>query len=298
MHNKLIAMAFGLIGTIVFHISKGMQQHGIEILKHISHILLKKTKPGTLYLKKKTIIYTSGVFLNNTVGIWIILANRFAPASYYTSMYGVGLIALMIYSSKILKDDLNRSEYIGSALVVIGTLVLGIEGVFRKNVIPSAINEMTVVYLTIIFFAVSIGMLLFVFNRKSSLHIGIAFGIITGGCASLDPIYKYIGQSLGGSSRFLPHTTVGIIFFIISFIFTTGAFLMTQYAFSKHAQATVLVSIQNCIYVILPIIIQAIALNGFIVTVFTIFGMIMVTSGIIIMRFYMPARNKQSFVSS
>ncbi|MBN2018477.1 MAG: hypothetical protein JW794_10175 [Candidatus Cloacimonetes bacterium] len=226
------------------------------------------------------------------------MSNRFAPASYYTSMYGLGLIALLLYSSKILKEDLDRNEYLGSALIVIGTLILGIEGIFRKNADLIVINEMVIVYITLIFFIVTVGMLLFVFDRKSPIQVGIAFGIITGGCASLDPIYKYIGQSLGGSSSFLPHTPTGTIFFVVSFFFTTGAFFMTQYAFSKHARATVLVSIQNCIYVIFPILIQAVALRGFQITVFTILGMILVTIGILLMRLFSKNNKQNTYISS
>ena len=286
MQHELIAMFFGVVGTVIFHISKGMQQQGIEILHHIKHKLFRKHDYSILHLKTKTIIYAAGVFLNNTIGIWIILANRFAPPSYYTSMYGLGLIALLVYSSTILHEKLKKNEYVGAVMIVLGTIILGLEGLFRKDVDMTDINAKVIIFITIIFISFSLFLYCFIFDRKSPLQTGILFGIITGWCASLDQIYKSIGQSLGGSPGFLPSTPTGIFFFIISFCFTTSAFFMTQYAFAKRARAAVLVPIQNSIYVIFPIVIQALSLKGFRITVYTILGMFVITSGIFFMQIF------------
>lgn len=283
MWNKLIAMCFGIVGSVLFHISKCMQQHGIDIIRRLFR---KKTASEILHVKKKTLIYSLGVFLNNTIGVLIILANRYAPASYYTSMFGFGLITLMFYSARILHEEIDKEEYFGSALVVIGTLTLGIDGIFRPELNMALIDLKPVVYITITFFLITSFLIFCVFDKRSPLQTGIGFGIITGGCASLDPIYKSIGQTFGGTPGFLPDTSIGTVFFIVSFVFTTGAFFMTQYAFAKSARAAVLVSVQNCVYVIFPIFIQAVALPGFRFRIFTILGLISVSAGIFFMQFY------------
>ena len=42
---------------------------------------------------------------------------------YFTSMFGIGLIALMIYSSRILKEKISKMEYIGAAILIIGAII-------------------------------------------------------------------------------------------------------------------------------------------------------------------------------
>jgi drug/metabolite transporter (DMT)-like permease len=51
----------------------------------------------------------------------------------YTSMFGIGLVALLVYSSTIMKEAITRLEVIGALLIVLGTLTIGSEGIFAPS---------------------------------------------------------------------------------------------------------------------------------------------------------------------
>ena len=42
-------------------------------------------------------IYALGIAMNIITPLWVIVANRFAPTVYYKLLYGLDLIALLLY---------------------------------------------------------------------------------------------------------------------------------------------------------------------------------------------------------
>jgi uncharacterized membrane protein len=107
----------------------------------------------------------------------------------------------------------------------------------------------------------------------------------------LDPIFKATGQSSGGQTTLLPSTPAGWVIFLLSFLCGFFAFTFTQWGFARKAQASVLVPCYNSLYVVFPIIIQMIALPGFITTGYTFVGVIMIVIGIVLMQIFKKATN-------
>jgi hypothetical protein len=280
----LISIIFGIISTIVLHIAKSMERQGIEIFDQIRSKVKNENLSDELKGKKKPIIYTIGLILNNTVFIYAMVANMFGEAPYYTSMFGIGLIALMLYSTKVLKESIKKIEYIGAIVLVTGTLFLGIESIYRPDY-AEPIN-LTIAFTCIFIFMGLAAILCTIAYRKNIIaFVGIVFGLFAGGFGGLDPVLKAIGQSEGGSEGgFLPSTPVGWLIFLISFIAGTAAFILTQWGFAKKAPASVLVPCYNSLYVILPILLYALALPGFAVTPITIIGVALTIVGIVLMQ--------------
>ena len=112
MKEPIFALIFGIIGTVLFHVGKSMQKQGIGFLS----IIRKKISgnDAAQKLSKSDIrhgfLYLTGIILNNTLAFWIMLANLFAPSSYFSSMFGIGIIALMIYSRSILQEAITRNK--------------------------------------------------------------------------------------------------------------------------------------------------------------------------------------------
>jgi len=288
MSNSIIAILLGIIGTMLYHISKGMQRQGIEIIDRFRDKITGKTIPGTSYSEKNrrnNIIYITGVIMNNSLTVFIILANRYAPTSYFTSMFGIGLVALMFYSARILHEPIKGIEYFGSAVLITGTVVLGIEGIGRPCLDVSMINIKAVWVIVGIFLPSIIVCMYFAYRSGRPYVIGIVFGLFTGGVASLDPIFKGIGQNLG-SAGFFPSSGMGWLIFSISFIFATAAFTVAQWGFYKKAQTSVLIPSFNSMYVTMPIIIQGFALPDFKITYITGAGLILVVTGIFLMQVF------------
>jgi len=118
-------------------------------------------------------------------------------------------------------------------------------------------------------------------QRRGSLF-GAALGIFTGGLACLEPVYKGIGQSMGGIPGFLPSVSGGWIFFIVSFGFGFLAFMATQFGFARGVRASVLVPMHNSVFVALPILLQSLALPGFRFTPAAAVGLILVGGGTVV----------------
>ena len=84
-----IAMLIGIAGTSVIHSSKGVMKLGMQRLQHAKAVGGPK--------RAASAIYTAGMLANFTTPFWVMFANLFAPTVFYTSMYGLGLISLLLF---------------------------------------------------------------------------------------------------------------------------------------------------------------------------------------------------------
>ena len=285
MSNSAIALAYGIIGSVLFNVSKGMQRQSIDALS----FFFPKNANGQREAQpprsaKKMALYATGFVLNNSLGFFAILANRHAPSSYYTSMFGVGIIALMLYSGFVLKEPIHPLQYAGAVVLTLGTLLLGYDGIVRENVNMGQINLPAAGIVIAASFLVGFALLLYAHRAGSLLVVGVIYGLLIGFTASLDPVLKGIGQNLGGGGRYLPKLSLGWFIFFSSFLFTTLSFVASQWIFSRGVRASVLVPSQNFAYIVFPIFIQAVSLPGFHLTGWTISGLLIIVLGIVIMQ--------------
>ena len=97
----IIGLFLGLLNTCQLHLAKAMERHGIEIFSRDKSFKEKGKKP---------LIYIIGLILNNTLFMYAFIALSFASASVFNSVFGVGLIVLMLYSHFILKEEIKTPE--------------------------------------------------------------------------------------------------------------------------------------------------------------------------------------------
>ncbi|MCF7815333.1 MAG: hypothetical protein K9N09_12220 [Candidatus Cloacimonetes bacterium] len=283
MTNYLIAMLLGLIFSITFHISRGMQQQGIKTLTFIKD-KLKGHQPSFSWKECKPNIYIFGIILSNSGIIWVILAGKFAPASYFTSMYGLGLIVMLWYSNKILKERIDKWEYLGAAILIIGTVLIGIDGIFQPKLNYAEIDLQTIWWFVGIFTTLSLFALILIRNHRNLVLKSIIFGIFTGGTVSFDPIFKGIGQHLHHNSSYFPVSSMGWTVFLLSLVFTTAAFWITQWGFSKNVRAALLIPMHNSIFIVFPIFVQLLALPGYKITYLSLVGIVLILAGNLVMK--------------
>jgi drug/metabolite transporter (DMT)-like permease len=317
--SVVYALLLGVLSTVLLHLSKAMERQGIEIFDQL-RAKIKKNKESDdesdklLSEKpsennsnnsnnsnseanesaesnkleepdvKKPVIYIVGLIINNLTPLWMMLANLYAPPSYFTSMFGLGLIVLMLYSSKILKEKIEKIEYIGAFILIVGTIILGVESILQPELDMSQIDTSKVWLIVGIWLIVGVLLVIFAYKSGNTLIIGVIFGLFAGGSGCFDPIFKSMGQTLGGTVGLFPSTGMGWFIFICSFAFGICAFGFTQWGFAKKAKASTLVPAYNSLYVIFPIIVLYIALPGFQITYVTIIGLILVVIGIVLMQ--------------
>ncbi|MBN2199849.1 MAG: hypothetical protein JW747_08390 [Candidatus Aminicenantes bacterium] len=289
MSGHVAAMAYGVLGTVLYHVSKGMQRQGIEA---VSWIFFTRKKAGAAVRprpsSKSTALYTAGFILNNSLGLFAILANRHAPASYFTSMFGLGVIALMLYSGLILKEPTRPLQYAGASVLAVGTLLLGYDGILRDQLSMAGIDLPAFGLVTGLTLAAVVLFLGPAHRSRNLVLLCVFYGLLTGLAASLDPVLKGIGQSLGGGARYLPRLPWGWFFFLLSFVFATLSFAASQWIFSRGGRASVLIPSQNFSYVVYPLLIQGIALPGFRLTALTAGGLAVTCLGFVLMQIWTP----------
>ncbi len=284
MEPTLAATLIGILATSQIHIAKGMQKYGISIF----HFTPGESGSYPRSRRKRN-IYIGGIILNNLAFLWAIVANIFAPTSYYTSAFGFGLVVLMVFSELFLHEKHTALQHFGAVVIAAGTLLIGMGR--HATGIPGMeqINSSTVVLFIAVYFPVLLVLLLSALISHTIKPLGVIFGLITGGAAAIDPILKGIGQNAGMEMKLLPVDGQGWLYFAGSFIFGAVAFSFTQFGFFKKARASTLVAFHNITLITVPILLMKISLPGFFLTRSQIMGLSLVLIGIGMM-FFKPRR--------
>jgi drug/metabolite transporter (DMT)-like permease len=287
--SVVLGLLFGIINTLTLHLAKALERHGIEIFSRKKSFKEKGKKP---------LIYIIGFTLNNTVFIWQILGTTFASAAVFSSVFGLGLILLMIYSRYILHEEISRVELIGAILITIGTTMVGffyiIEPAVSGNVIY--LNFFILILVIIILFTLLIG-----FSWKTKIAVAFIFGGIAGSLGGVDNVLKRIGLS---SSNF-NDTLAGLFqldldsyIFLFSFLAGFCALILTQIGFAKGADASRLVPMYNSLYISAPVLFELLIVEEAIVSLGIIFSVIIIIIGVFLMNIFKKKENLQNKINT
>ncbi len=282
--SSLVIILLGILSTSQTHLAKAMERQGIEVFDHI-RARLKRTGEQFEDRGRKPIIYLMGLILNHTTFVYHLFVTPLGgTTALYTSMYGMGMITLLVYSTKVMKEGITRQEMIGAVAIFMGTLTIGVEGVFR----PALDMAWMDITSTVAAISILLGLCLaLVVLGVRSIHpnlIGLLFGLSAGICGAMDPFMKGVGQTAGGSGQITPQTTAGWIVLALSFVIGEGAVLITQWGFIRRARANILVPAYNSAYIAIPVILQSLLLPGYDVYWSTGIGMGLLMAGFMLMR--------------
>jgi len=276
-----VTILFGIINTVCMHLAKSFEKQGIEVYDQIRMVVKGEKIEGTTKEKlKKPAIYLTGVVLNNLSPLWAFLSSLFGPITNFTSMYGLGLIALLIYSRKVLNEEVHKIEFAGAIAILLGTIIIGFENLFLRSESPAVSIEGTIISSIIIicYFLVMIGIVL----KQNNLKVmGFVFGLAGGGIGVLDPMFKklYTDNMLG---------LMNFVALALSFGFGFLAFAITQWGFARKARANILVPAYNSTYILLPIVVSMILISGYEIYITTVVGFALIIVGIVLMRAFKP----------
>ena len=270
--GMLVAMLIGVAGTTTIHLSKGVMRLGIKLIA-----IARSNGAGT---GRASAIYALGVALNFTNPLWVILANRFAPTVFYTSMYGMGLVALLVFARVALAERLHRVQLIGVAIVLLGTLLVGVGNLTGDLATLYAADRTLLIVVTLGWsLATLLGALLL---RRRPLGLQETFfGVAAGGLAGLEAIMKGVAQAGAVQNTLLPTDTAGWWLFGASFLGAVGAFGMIQWSYVRACRASVMGSVYNVAYVALPLVLTVLVVADARLGVWSITGLFVLTVGVI-----------------
>ncbi len=272
-----LGLSLGITWSLILHLAKSMERHGIEIFSRDKSFKEKGKKPW---------IYIIGLILNNTSLLWQIIAMRYSSASVYASMFGIGLILLMLYSHYILEEEIKKSELIGAIFIIIGTIIVGIFYMLEPP-IEGIINYSR--FFVLSFFILIVFSVLFIFSFKTKTAVAFIFGTIAGSFGAMDIIFKRMGlKSQSLIEAFLGVFRLELVSFIFLASFLVGflAFFITQIGFSKGADASKLVPMFNSFYIIIPIVYELVIYEKATISIGKIVAISIIILGIFIMHVF------------
>jgi drug/metabolite transporter (DMT)-like permease len=273
-----LGLLFGIISTLVLHLSKAMERHGIEIFSRKKSFKEKGKKP---------LIYIIGFILNNTVIIWQILGTTFALASVFSSVFGLGLILLMFYSRYILHEEITKTELLGAILIIIGTTLVGLFFILEPPIPEENVNYVNffiLILVIIILFTFLIG-----FSWKTKIAVAFIFGAVAGTLGGTDNVLKRIGLS---SSNFIDalaglfRLELDSFIFLFSFLAGFFALIITQIGFAKGADASRLVPMYNSLYISAPVLFEVLIVEGASVSLGIILSIAVIIIGVFLMNIF------------
>jgi len=280
-----LVLFLGILSTIQTHLAKALERQGIEVFEQIKAALQRSGQPVEGGVKKP-IIYIVGLILNNTVFIWAVLAQPYGPPALFSSMFGMGLVFLMVYAAIVMKEKITSLEIAGASAIVVGTLVIGLENISRAKMDRFDMNLTAMLVAQGIWLILSLAFVLAASRTSNPGLIALAFGLLAGGLGSLDPFFVGVGQNFGGRPGLLPSNSIGTIFFVSSFGVGFLAFLVTQIGFARKVRASLLVPSYNAAYIGLPVLWQVLLLPGYQLSWLTAAGLLLLISGVVAMQVF------------
>ncbi|MFX1305014.1 MAG: EamA family transporter [Promethearchaeota archaeon] len=275
--SVILGLLFGILNTLILHLAKAMERHGIEIFSRKKSFKEKGKKP---------LIYIIGFILNNTVFVWQIIGTSFASAAVFSSVFGLGLILLMFYSHYILHEEISKPELIGAITIIIGTTMVGIFYTIETQPIGniSYVNFFILIIVIIILVLFLIG-----FSWKTKIAVAFIFGAVAGTLGGTDNVLKRIGLT---SNNFIEvfagllELELDSLIFLFSFLAGLFAMILTQIGFAKGADASKLVPMYNSLYIAAPVIFELIIVQGATVSIGTIISILIIIVGVFLMNIF------------
>ncbi len=172
----------------------------------------------------------------------------FGPAAIYNSVYGIGLVVLLIYAYYVLNESITRRELLGAVLIIIGTVAVGMVGIFYTTEEPVILYPN---FFTSLYILLPIATLLIIVGYKYKKLTLLLFAPMGGMLSAMGTDFLYIGNLDGG---FAPNPSIMIPIYVVGLLLGTVSFLLSQVAFYRGADASKYVPFYNALFIMTPFI--------------------------------------------
>lgn len=237
----ILILLIAASASISLNIGKAVQKMKVEVLKKGKAIL---TPPH----RRDFLIWCFGMSLTLVAGILLMVAQKMTDkTSLVSSLNGVGLIALALFSWKVLKERVALREWSSIVLIIAGTIAISYFNVGSSNEkefhMPALIWSSGV---TAVLFVVAL-----LIVKKAKKGYALVFAASAGVCLALMNVFYHVGPIATGDDKFLSQFSTAYPY--IGFMLGNTAFVMTNLAFF-HGTGIVVVPTVNSVLMILPMI--------------------------------------------
>ena len=280
LSNNLIVISLGIIFSIILHFARSLQRLGIDSYDRLLANISGKTPHEKL--SKNDLVYILGIVLSNACVVFVILATRYGTISYFTAMYGIGLLPMLLFTRYVMHEKTSFHNWLGIIIIIIGSLLLGIAARESTPAVMEMVNLTNLIYLLLGIIILTPILLKIAVRSKHIFIDAVISGLIAGLIACLDPILKAAGLNFSFHSSVFPTHPVGWVLFILSFVASTTSLLITQHAYSRRVNASQFIPHYNATFIAMPILIQMIILPDYLPGKLEIIGVTVIIAGIII----------------
>jgi uncharacterized membrane protein len=166
-------------------------------------------------------------------------------SSTFVALSGVGILSVVIFSIYVIHERINTAQLAGIATIIAGTTLLGLD----YSDVPMSMPNMDFFAYGLIVTCISI--VLVVVVVKTNKGHGIVYGSIAGLFNGFAAIATAFTVSTG--DRDLVGSIVNA-WLVISLLLGQGAFWVTQYAFKKGGNASLVVPAMSSFLIVVPFI--------------------------------------------
>jgi uncharacterized membrane protein len=242
--SLFLATLLGVLQAILLNIGKGLQKTAIGNKEPVA----KSQKRINQFL---WILGTMLIILSTFV---LMQAEMFGYLSVISSMTGVGIISVVLFSYFFLKEHIGRNEVIGICLIVIGTFAVPLLSSTNPG---GSMNTWGVTFysLFLIIFCVCLAFYAF---KSGKRFFGVIFGTISGIAGGLSIIFQYAAMRFGPTGDLfadiwiIVSTFPAVLYFILFAMGGVLEFILTQYAFT-NGKAIEVVPANQSFFILIPI---------------------------------------------
>lgn len=269
MENGLIiALLVGCSASIVMNVGKGIQKLKVQVLKKGKKVLSPENRRDFL-------IWCVGMTMTAGAGLLFTKAlDMTDKPSVVSSLNGIGLIALSIFSLFVLKEKVGLREWGAVLMIIIGTAIFqlfntaGGEQHYTLRTLLLSFVACIVVYAALV-----------VITTKIKKGQAFVFAAIAGTFLAYMVIMFDIASVSAGGKGFI--NILMTPYFITGFFMGNGAFVFTNLAFF-HGSGIVIVPTVNSFLIVVPMILE-VFIFGVILAPIQVLGVVFIVAGVILL---------------
>lgn len=168
-----LGVLFSFLASLCFNLNNLMEKRAVDQMPQIS----ARRAIHMVRMLASSRLWMSGFVVGILAVGFLVLAYSLAPIAVIQSIFGAGLVLLVLASRLYLRERMGRREHIGLAVILIALILVSVT--LTSSTTPGAGGSTAPVIITTAVTAAVSGLVFWVL-RSSSVDAGIRFGLTSG----------------------------------------------------------------------------------------------------------------------
>ena len=169
----IFGVLFTLIASAFFSLSNLLQKRAVDQFPAIS----VRRPARMLVILASSRLWVAGFLAGVLAVVFMVAGYSLAPITVIQSIYGIGLVALVIASHVHLHETLSRREWISIGVIIVAAVLISVT-LGASN--GPGLGGSTARVLAVSGGTVAVAVLVFFLLRRSSAELSIPFGVASG----------------------------------------------------------------------------------------------------------------------